>query len=144
MGFWVGGGHGRGRPRRRRGSPGVGSSRCPQLQPLACRVLLPDPDRLRGITILGTLEDPVASVEEIKRAYGDGLRTGIMLPLDYDQPYLHHKRYDMIWDTCQELDLSVITHVSRGHPKWLGDDPWVQRFLYMQEGGWSRSVRCGA
>lgn len=74
----------------------------------------PDPNRLRGITLMATFEDPVATVDEIRRAYDDGLRTGIMLPLDYYEPYLHHPRYDMIWDTCQELDLSLVIHISPG------------------------------
>ena len=95
-----------------------------------------DPDRLRGITLVGTLEDPIAAAVEIRRAYDDGLRTGIMLPLDYDQPLLHHPRYDIVWETCQERNLSVITHVANGLPRWLGESPWVQRFMYVHEAVW--------
>jgi hypothetical protein len=95
-----------------------------------------DPNRLRGITILGTMEDVLWCVDEIVRAYESGLTTGIMLPLDYYQPLYHHPRYDIVWQTCSELNLSVASHVSRGHPHYLGEDPWVQRFMYLQECGW--------
>jgi predicted TIM-barrel fold metal-dependent hydrolase len=103
-----------------------------------------DNNRLQGIILLGTMEDTIWCVEEIRRAYDSGLRAGVMLPLDYDLPYYHHPRYDMVWATCQELGLPLITHVSRGHPKWLGDDPWVQRFLYVHESMWyaQRPVWC--
>jgi predicted TIM-barrel fold metal-dependent hydrolase len=103
-----------------------------------------DPNRLRGITILGTMDDVVWVVDEIVRAYESGLQTGIMLPLDYYLPLYHHPRYDIVWQTCQELNLSVITHVSRGHPHYLGEDPWVQRFMYGQEANWyaQRPIWC--
>ena len=104
----------------------------------------PDRNRLRGVTLLGTMDDVVWCVDEIRRAYESGLQTAIMLPLDYYQPVYHHPRYDIVWETCQELDLSVVTHVSRGHPHYLGEDPWLQRFMYNQEANWyaQRPIWC--
>jgi len=103
-----------------------------------------DSNRLRGLTLVGTMEDPVWCVEEIQRAYASGLQTGVLLPLDYDLPYLHHERYDMVWSTCQELGLPAVIHLAKGHPRWLGDDPWVQRFVFLHEASFyaQRPVWC--
>jgi predicted TIM-barrel fold metal-dependent hydrolase len=92
-----------------------------------------DPDRLRGLTLLGTLDDVNWCVEEITRAHETGLRTGIVLPLEYYQPLYHHRRYDMLWDCCVELDLSVAVHIGGGQPTYLGEDPWVERFMSVFE-----------
>jgi predicted TIM-barrel fold metal-dependent hydrolase len=95
-----------------------------------------DPDRLRGVTAVGTMDDVVWVVDEIHRAYESGLRTGLLLPLDYHLPQYHHPRYDIVWEACSELGLSLVTHVSRGHPDYMGDDPRVQFVLYGFEAFW--------
>jgi predicted TIM-barrel fold metal-dependent hydrolase len=103
-----------------------------------------EPNRLLGVTILGTAHDLGWCVDEIHRAYESGLRTGILLPLDYYLPLYHHPRYDVLWETCSELNLSVVNHVSRGHPHYLGEDPWVQKFMYVSEAIWyaQRPIWC--
>lgn len=93
-------------------------------------------ERLLGLTILGTLNDPVWCVDEIERAYNSGLKTGILLPLEYYEPLYHHPRYDIIWQTCVDLNLSVEVHVSKGTPGWLGNDPFVERFMWGFEVFW--------
>lgn len=95
-----------------------------------------DPARLRGVTLLGTMEDVVWAVEEIHRAYEAGLTTGVLLPLDYYQPPYHHPRYDIVWQACSELGLSLVTHVSRGHPNYIGTDARTQFTLYGVEAFW--------
>ncbi|AHK36132.1 hypothetical protein OPAG_06917 [Rhodococcus opacus PD630] len=95
-----------------------------------------DPTRLMGLIALGTLNDPVWCVDEIHRAYESGLTTGILLPLEYYEPLYHHARYDILWETCVELNLAVNCHLSKGMPTFLGDDPYVERFMYVLEGDW--------
>jgi len=95
-----------------------------------------DRDRLHGCILLGTLSDPVWCVEEIRRAYDSGLTTGVLLPLEYYEPLYHHTRYDIIWQTCAELGLAVNAHVSKGTPAFLGDDPYVERFMWFWEAVW--------
>jgi predicted TIM-barrel fold metal-dependent hydrolase len=92
-----------------------------------------DADRLRGLTLLGTLDDVNWCVEEITRCYETGLRTGVLLPLEYYQPLYHHRRYDMLWDCSVQLDLPVVVHIGGGHPAYLGEDPWVERFMSVFE-----------
>ncbi|HEY6533495.1 MAG TPA: amidohydrolase family protein [Acidimicrobiales bacterium] len=93
-----------------------------------------DPARLRGATILGTLDDVVWATDEIERAYDEGLTTGIMLPLEYNMPLYHHPRYDPLWELCCDLDLPVVVHIGRGYPDYLGEDPKVQWMIYNADG----------
>lgn len=95
-----------------------------------------DDRRLLGLIVLGTLDDVNWCVEEIDRAYQSGLRTGVLLPLEYYLPLYHHPRYDMLWDACAERNLTVDIHVSKGHPSYLGDDPRTERFMYAFESTW--------
>lgn len=96
-----------------------------------------DPARLRGLTVLGTLDDVIWCVDEIHRAYESGLRTGIMLPLEYEQPSVHHPRYNVLWDVCTELNLPVVTHMGRGVSPYLGEDPLVQYFMFGADMMWA-------
>ncbi|HEY6533489.1 MAG TPA: amidohydrolase family protein [Acidimicrobiales bacterium] len=93
-----------------------------------------DPNRLRGLTTLGTLDDLVWCIDEIHRSYEAGLRTGVLLPLEYYLPMYHHPRYDMLWEVLTELDLPVVSHIGRGYPSYLGEDPRVQLYMYTLEG----------
>jgi len=92
-----------------------------------------DSRRLKGLIALGTSEDIVWCVEEIHRAHHSGLTAGVLLPLEHDQPFFHHPRYDMIWQACTELNLPVVSHIGRGHPSYVGEDPFVQFFFYGQD-----------
>ena len=95
-----------------------------------------DPNRLRGLVLLGTLDDVNWCVEEVYRAYEAGLTTGILLPLEYYLPLYHHPRYDILWQACVDLDLSIEVHVSKGNPNYLGEDPFTERFLWGYEAMW--------
>jgi predicted TIM-barrel fold metal-dependent hydrolase len=96
-----------------------------------------DNARLHGAIILGTLDDVVWCADEIERAYNSGLRSAVMLPLEYDQPLLFHPRYDPLWDVCSELGLAVLSHIGTGAPRYLGEDPKVQSFFYSQHLFWA-------
>lgn len=95
-----------------------------------------DPSRLLGLIILGSLDDIDWCVEEIKRAYASGLTTGVLLPLEYYLPLYHHPRYDPLWEVLQELDLSIVCHISKGGPQWVGNDPWVISRVWAIEARW--------
>jgi len=103
-----------------------------------------DPSRLNGLTILGTMANIDWVVEEIERAYESGLRTGVLLTLEYDLPSYHHPRYEPVWHLCSELGLTVATHAAKGHPSYMGDDPLVTRFMYLFEAPWyaQRPIWC--
>ena len=92
-----------------------------------------DPQRLRGVTILGTLDDVDWCINEIVRSYESGLRTGVLLPLHYDLPLYHHPRYEPLWSLLEELDLPLLCHVSKGGPDWLGNDPAVISCIWAME-----------
>jgi predicted TIM-barrel fold metal-dependent hydrolase len=95
-----------------------------------------DSKRLRGLTALGTLADVDWCIEEIYRSYKEGLTTGILLPLEYYLPLYHHPRYDPLWETLQELDMTVVSHVSKGGPDWVGDDPRTIARIWFAEAVW--------
>jgi len=95
-----------------------------------------DPARLLGLTILGSLDDIDWAVREVIRAYDSGLRTGVLLPLEYYLPLYHHPRYDPLWEVLQDLDLSVVCHISKGGPQWVGNEPWVISRIWSIEARW--------
>jgi predicted TIM-barrel fold metal-dependent hydrolase len=57
---------------------------------------------------------------------------------------LHHRRYDVLWEVCSDLNLPVIVHVSRGHPAYLGDNAFMVHFMHVRETIWygQRAVYC--
>jgi predicted TIM-barrel fold metal-dependent hydrolase len=95
-----------------------------------------DQKRFRGLTILGSLENVAWAITEIKRAYEQGLTTGIVLPLDYSLPLYHHPRYDRLWAVVEEMDLTVVSHVSRGHPEWVGNNINTISGIWVMESDW--------
>jgi predicted TIM-barrel fold metal-dependent hydrolase len=95
-----------------------------------------DPKRLRGLTLLGTLEDVDWAIAELRRAHKTGLQTGVLLPLDYYLPLYHHPRYDAFWAVCQELDLTIAIHLSKGGPDWVADDLNTLATIWFKEATW--------
>lgn len=95
-----------------------------------------DPKRLRGLTLLGTLDDVDWCIAELERAYRAGLTTGVLLPLEYYLPLYHHPRYDPLWAAIEEMDLTITSHVSKGGPDWVGDEPRVQSTIWSIESSW--------
>jgi predicted TIM-barrel fold metal-dependent hydrolase len=95
-----------------------------------------DRKRLRGLTILGSLEDVDWAIVEIRRAYDDGLTTGIVLPLHYSLPLYHHPRYDRLWAVLEEMDLTVVSHISKGGPYWVGNNITTVSAIWFLEYEW--------
>jgi predicted TIM-barrel fold metal-dependent hydrolase len=96
------------------------------------------PSRLLGLTSLGGLEDVNAVVAEIRRSFDAGLRTGIVLPLDYYLPLYHHPRYYPIWQICTDLGLPVTVHGADGGPDWYGDDLRATAVWLLEVNFWCR------
>lgn len=109
------------------------------------------PERLLGLAMIGSMADVSGAVAEIRRAHGEGLTGGVLLPLIYynspEEPFWNDRRYDPIWATCAELSLPVHTHTGSGCP-YYGDQPeapilyaiectiWPHRpFSFMVAGG---------
>jgi predicted TIM-barrel fold metal-dependent hydrolase len=69
------------------------------------------PDRRAGVAVVPIIVDVDEAVAEIRRAYGSGLRGGILIPPMWQphEPY-HHERYDPVWGVCEELGLPVHVH----------------------------------
>lgn len=95
-----------------------------------------DPKRLRGLTLLGTLDDVDWAVAELHRSAKAGLTTGVLLPLDYYLPLYHHPRYDPFWQACQDLDLTIAIHLSKGGPDWVADDLNTLATIWFKEATW--------
>ncbi|MDA8398974.1 MAG: amidohydrolase family protein [Actinomycetota bacterium] len=94
------------------------------------------PNRLLGLTVVGTLEDVDQAVDEVSRAYDHGLRTGVLLPLSYDLPLYHHDRYEPLWELCSSLGLSIVVHASKGGPDWYGPTVETAFKIYITEFAW--------
>jgi predicted TIM-barrel fold metal-dependent hydrolase len=90
------------------------------------------PERLLGVTALGSLADVDSAVAEVRRAAASGLTAGIVLPCDYYLPLYHHERYDDLWRVCEELDLVVVVHTGDGGPSWYGEGQRASA-VYMAE-----------
>jgi predicted TIM-barrel fold metal-dependent hydrolase len=69
------------------------------------------PERRAGVAILPILGDIDAAVAEVRRAHGDGLRGGVLIPATW-APYApyHDARYEPVWAVCEELGMPVHTH----------------------------------
>ena len=89
------------------------------------------PGRFIGVIAIPTLEDVDAAVTEVRRAHADGLRHGVLLPLDYE-PLVHHPKNEPFWNVCSELDLTVAVHLGDGSPHWVGDDEWDFAIVIME------------
>ena len=95
-----------------------------------------EPKRLLGLTVVGTLENVDLAVAEGSRADDDGLRTGVLLPLSYDLPLYHHRRYEPLWELCTSLGLAIVAHASKGGPDWYGDTVEDAFKVYITEFAW--------
>lgn len=90
------------------------------------------PERLLGQIAIGSLGDVDAAVAEVRRAHASGLTAGVFLPLSYNLPLYHHPRYEPLWETLVELDLTITVHAGDGGPNWYGDG-WRSAAIYMAE-----------
>ena len=67
-----------------------------------------EPERFCGLALIMPFNVDDA-VEEVCRAYSEGLR-GVLLPsAETSMPLYHERRYDPLWATCAELGIPVHT-----------------------------------
>ena len=69
------------------------------------------PERRRGLIVAPILGDIDGAITEIRRAHGEGLTGGVIIPprwTGYDS-YTSHD-YDPVWSVCEELALPVHCH----------------------------------
>jgi predicted TIM-barrel fold metal-dependent hydrolase len=72
------------------------------------------PERRIGVAIVNVLHDVDAAVAEIHAARELGL-SGILIPTRwFEQPAYHDERYDVVWATCEALEMVLHTHSGAG------------------------------
>jgi len=69
------------------------------------------PERRAGVMTVPIIHDPKAGVEEIRRAFDDGVTGAVMIPTQW-APHASYNDavYDEVWATCQERNLCVTVH----------------------------------
>lgn len=79
------------------------------------------PQRRRGVALVqitAPLDDVLA---EIRRAYESGLRAVMIPAMWMSQTPYHDRRYDPVWELCQDLELPVLTHSGPADKESYGD-----------------------
>jgi predicted TIM-barrel fold metal-dependent hydrolase len=68
------------------------------------------PERRKGVALVQITADLDDVLAEIRRAHESGLRA-VMIPAMWmnAEPY-HSRRYDPVWELCQDLQMPVCTH----------------------------------
>jgi predicted TIM-barrel fold metal-dependent hydrolase len=95
------------------------------------------PERLLGISLIGSLADVDAAIEEVAWAKANGLNGGALLPLFYyniAEPFWNDRRYEPLWEACAEMGVPLHTHVGGGTP-YYGSGP-EGPLLYAFESTW--------
>ncbi|HEY8217526.1 MAG TPA: amidohydrolase family protein [Acidimicrobiia bacterium] len=85
------------------------------------------PDRRVGLIVAPIVDDVEGAIDEIRRAHGDGLRGGIIIPPRWgNHPSYTSTRYDPVWAVCEELSLPVHCHSGPAPHEDYGDAPgWM-------------------
>jgi predicted TIM-barrel fold metal-dependent hydrolase len=94
-----------------------------------------DPERLRGVGLIGSLADVDDAIETVRWCKDNGITGGLMLPVNYYnnvEPFWHEDRYDPLWSVCSELEMPLHTHVGLGSP-YYSDDPFIGGLLWAAE-----------
>ena len=69
------------------------------------------PERRAGLIVAPILDDLDGAIAEIRRAHGEGLTGGIIIPPRWgDHESYTSYRYDPVWAVCEELQLPVHCH----------------------------------
>jgi predicted TIM-barrel fold metal-dependent hydrolase len=95
------------------------------------------PERLLGIAMIGTLADVDAAIAEVRWAKENGINGGVLLPVFYyntAEPFWNDRRYEPLWQACEELGVPLHTHVGPGTPNY-GNGPEAS-MLYALESYW--------
>lgn len=86
------------------------------------------PDRFAGFCALG-LQDPIAAADELERAVTQLGMVGALVNAHTQGTYLDDRRYDIVWERAEALDVPLylhpangvdFAHVLSGHPELIG------------------------
>jgi len=85
------------------------------------------PDRRVGLIVAPIVDDVDGAIDEIRRARGEGLMGGIIIPPRWgDHPSYTSTRYDPVWALCEELSLPVHCHSGPAPHEDYGEAPgWM-------------------
>jgi predicted TIM-barrel fold metal-dependent hydrolase len=89
-------------------------------------------ERRRGLIVAPLLDDLEGVMDEIRRAHGEGLTGGIIIPPRWTghESYTSH-RYDPVWALCEELSLPVHCHSGPAPQEDYGEAPgWITVYGY--------------
>jgi predicted TIM-barrel fold metal-dependent hydrolase len=90
------------------------------------------PERRAGLIVAPILDDLDGAIAEIRRAHGEGLTGGIIIPPRWTghESYTSH-RYDPVWAVCEELSLPVHCHSGpAAHEDYGTADGWMSVYGY--------------
>jgi predicted TIM-barrel fold metal-dependent hydrolase len=85
------------------------------------------------------LDDAVETIEWA--ATTDGLIPGVLMPVippDNVVEPIFHRRYDRIWQACQDLGISFHQHGGTGTPQLPMDQPGAAAIMFMEYPMWPR------
>jgi predicted TIM-barrel fold metal-dependent hydrolase len=97
------------------------------------------PDRLLGISVIGSLVDVDGAIEEVRWAKENGVNGGALLPTYYynmEEPFWNDRRYDPLWEACEAMGVPLHTHVGPGSP-YYGTGPEAPLIWIMESTYWS-------
>jgi predicted TIM-barrel fold metal-dependent hydrolase len=100
-----------------------------------------DPVRRRGLAQImpHDIEDAVATIQWA--AESDGLIPGVLMPVippNHAVPPIFHRRYDPIWQACQDTGISFHQHGGTGSPEFPMDQPGAAAIMFMEFAMWPR------
>ncbi|MBM3672244.1 MAG: amidohydrolase [Actinobacteria bacterium] len=85
------------------------------------------PERRVGLIVAPIVDDIDGSITEIRRAHGEGLTGGVIIPPRWgDKPSYTSTIYDAVWAVCEELSLPVHCHSGPAPHEDYGEAPgWM-------------------
>jgi predicted TIM-barrel fold metal-dependent hydrolase len=98
----------------------------------AAQLCRESPERRAGLIVAPILDDLDGAVAEIRRAHGEGLTGGVIIPPRWDghESYTSY-RYDDVWAVCEELSLPVHCHSGPAPRDDYGDvSGWMSVYGY--------------
>ena len=93
------------------------------------------PERRAGVAIVPALWDVDEAVKEARWAHDNGLRS-VLLPTCWGrEPAWNHRRYDPLWEVCEDLGLGVNFHSGAAPMKDYGEGQGMVG-IYISEVAW--------
>jgi len=86
------------------------------------------PQRLFGAAVL-PLQDVGFAIEELRRVAGLGFKAVFVRPIFFENRFLNHPYYDVLWQQIEKLGLTACIHASPGvaNAEWSSTGSYVER-----------------